>query len=270
MAGGERDCGLSVREVAVYALDRLATDFLTAHDCFIDAEPQRQYFRWVRYSEVPRTLNLNRGYVPVSSFFDLPRAITGPFSKWRCLVCGNALSISSSSNRCNRCYKKKVRANFISRWREKATDRAFLAAPMEMAIAWGESTGERTWVSPVATEEEISSSLRDEFALAMERNAEPETFREIVARYGFDEWLETRDQARAEAEFRRRENVRRARTRSDEHVNEMIELFASGKSVEEVRAITGFAKSTLATYNRLGYRRRGYREQGLLGPYEKE
>jgi hypothetical protein len=120
-------------------------------------------------------------------------------------------------------------------------------------VAWGEATGERILVAPVATEREIESALKIEFAAAIECNAEPEIFREIVCRHGFEDWIIGRDRTLAENEIKRRENVARARARHPDYVNWIVELFASGKSDDEVRRLTGLAKGTISAYKRLAY-----------------
>jgi hypothetical protein len=118
--------------------------------------------------------------IPLSAFIDLPiMAKPGAAFRMEC-ACGSV----SWSPRCHRCNKKESRARFLAKWdcrysREEILD-AILAE-----LGWTNRNYD-------------FSDERQAFLAALEANAEPETFRQILAEGGLDGIIEERDEARQE------------------------------------------------------------------------
>jgi hypothetical protein len=189
-------------------LDDIATVFLSEHGEKMPAEPFPQTFRWQRWSTsgVRKVPDI---YVPVASFLDIPRVgrfvSVRPRDIGQCSECGER----SMGVRCARCRQRQVRADFIAGCEERQGNATAIFQAMITQAAWEGSwedgTLARVVIAPEAGPEEeiIRSDLTEAFSIAMEANAEPEVFRQLVIDAGHADVIAERDARALEKEQNR-------------------------------------------------------------------
>lgn len=117
---------------------------------------------------------------PISAFFDLPR-IAAPPPEFRrdCRACGTP----SYSGGCDRCSRRSTREDFIARWEGRGLPRGDILDALLIELGW----------------ENRNYDLADEreaFMAALEANAEPEVFRDILREAGLEGIVDSRDAKR--------------------------------------------------------------------------
>lgn len=178
-------------------LDRLATEHLRKHGHNIPAEPGSQIISWIGHRR--KTAGSIKS-IPLAAFFDVPKAPKsivgkwGQVSPWGCDGCGAPLA-KAGPTICKRCRKRTTRANFIEKWNRRSGNAASLLDAILVQSGWEgpEGGAYRVVISPLATALEEFNALREAFADAIERNAEPEEFRQILLDAGLPEFVEARD-----------------------------------------------------------------------------